>query len=242
MKVLVIGGSGKVGALTVPSIARQHAVRVFDLRPPAYEDVEYAEGSVADLAALTGALEGMDALIYMAMGGYHTPGRDPFEMVEARIDAFDVNVKGVHLALFAAHKSGIGHAVYTSSMSIYHGDGIRPGGTDEDTPPDSDHAYGLTKRLGEEVCRSACRAWGMSVNALRLCFPVSEERWLDRAKRGEPTIMTTGEDTARALLSALQYRDGFQAFAICGDYEQKLLNTAKARRLLGWEPLARPVR
>jgi hypothetical protein len=27
---------------------------------------------------------------------------------------------------------------------------------------------------------------------------------------------------------------------ISGDYEQKLLNMSKAKRLLGWEPLARP--
>jgi len=242
MKVLVIGGSGKVGTLTVPHLAAKHDVRVFDLRPPSYGNVEYVEGSAGDYEALLGAIAGMDALLYMAMGGYHMPGRDPFEKVEARIDAFDVNVKGVHLALFAAHKSGIGHAVYTSSMSVYRDDGIREGGTDEETPPDSNHAYGLTKRLGEEVCRSACRAWGMSINALRLCFPMSEEDWLGRAKLGEPTIRTTGEDVARALLSALEYRDGFQAFTICGDYEQKLLNIVKAKRLLEWEPLARPIR
>ena len=47
---------------------------------------------------------------------------------------------------------------------------------------------------------------------------------------------------ARALLAALAYRGcGFQAFMISGDYEQKLMNMSKARRLLGWEPLARPI-
>ena len=47
-------------------------------------------------------------------------------------------------------------------------------------------------------------------------------------------------DVARALLAALDYRAGFQAFMISGDYEQKLMNMSKARRWLGWEPLARP--
>jgi hypothetical protein len=28
---------------------------------------------------------------------------------------------------------------------------------------------------------------------------------------------------------------------ISGDYEQKLMNMSKARRLLGWEPRARPI-
>jgi hypothetical protein len=29
---------------------------------------------------------------------------------------------------------------------------------------------------------------------------------------------------------------------ISGDYEQKIMNMSKAKRLLDWEPLARPVR
>ena len=45
---------------------------------------------------------------------------------------------------------------------------------------------------------------------------------------------------ARALLAALEYRNGFQAFQISGDYENKIMNMGKAKRLLGWEPLARP--
>jgi len=55
-----------------------------------------------------------------------------------------------------------------------------------------------------------------------------------------PTIATSASDVARALLAALAYRAGFQSFMISGDYEQKLMNMSKARRLLGWAPLARP--
>jgi nucleoside-diphosphate-sugar epimerase len=98
----------------------------------------------------------------------------------------------------------------------------------------------LSKRFGEEVCRNATRAWGMSVNALRLCFPTPDEEWLATAHAGTPTLATAAGDVAEALLAALAYRAGFQAFMISGDYEQKLLNMAKARRLLGWEPRARP--
>jgi nucleoside-diphosphate-sugar epimerase len=162
-----------------------------------------------------------------------------------------VNVKGVYLALMTAHKSGIQHAVYTSSMSVYQvvGGSRGMGGNggdlglylvDEDLPPDSQRLYGFTKRLGEEVCRNAARQWGMSVNALRLCFPQSKEKWLSEARADVPTMATEAEDVARALLAALEFRAGFQAFTISGDYEQKLMRMEKAKRLLGWEPLARP--
>ncbi len=238
MRVLVIGGSGYLGTLVTPFLAQRHNLRVFDLRPPADPALEYVQGSACDPAALADAAVGMDAVLYMAMGSHPPMGDNEQGRMEARVTAFDVNVKGLHLALHAAHNANIGHAVYTSSMSIYGDNGVGRAGADEDTPPDATWTYGLTKRLGEEVCRSACREWGMSVNALRLYLPVPEEKWLAEAKKG-PTPWTTAEDTARALLAALDYQAGFQAFTISGDHEQKLLSLTKAKRLLDWEPLAR---
>jgi nucleoside-diphosphate-sugar epimerase len=234
MKVLVIGGSGHVGGLVLPHLAQRHTLRVFDLRPPANSDWEYIAGSAGDLAALCQAAEGMDALLYMAMG------RKEYATPEAIVTNLDVNIKGVYLALYAAHQAGITQAVYTSSMSIYGGNLMQRYFPDEELTPDSSELYGFTKRLGEEVCRNAAREWGMNVNALRLCFPISEDEWQSTTRLGTPTIATTASDVARALLAALEYRGGFQAFMISGDYEQKLLNMSKARRLLGWEPLARP--
>jgi nucleoside-diphosphate-sugar epimerase len=234
MKVLVIGGSGHVGGLTLPYLAERHSLRVFDLRPPANPDWEYVAGSIDDLAALTRAAAGVDALLYMAMG------HKEYTLPEAITTNFDANIKGVYLALYAARQAGAMHAVYTSSMSIYAGDLTTRYFADEELTPDSSHLYGFTKRLGEDVCLNATREWGMSANALRLCFPISEEEWQSTTRRGTPTLATTAADVGRALLAALEYRAGFQAFMISGDYEQKILNMSKAKRLLGWEPLARP--
>ncbi|HET6384297.1 MAG TPA: NAD(P)-dependent oxidoreductase [Armatimonadota bacterium] len=243
MRLLVIGGSGYVGGLVLPILAQHHNIRVFDRRPPAPEVIEssaknpmeFEEGDVTDPEALSRAVQEMESMLYMAMGrvedhAFNAPA------------AFDVNVKGLYLALHAAHHAGVTHAVYTSSMSVYEGDLTTRRFPDEDIPPDSRHIYGFTKRLGEEVCRNAARQWGMSVNALRLCLPTSEDRWLAKTRPGVPTIATTAGDVARALLAALEFRAGFQAFMISGDYEQKFMNLSKAKRLLGWAPLARPSR
>lgn len=214
-------------------------MRVFDLKPPknAPENISFVEGNVCDPVALLSASHGMDTLLYMAMG----PG--DWSLPTLAGGSFDVNVKGVYLALEAAHKAGISHAVYTSSMSVYEGDLYRRYFPDEEITPDSRHIYGFTKLLGEECCRVACREWEMSVNALRLCLPVSEDRWMEQTILGKPTIMTTADDVARALLAAIAYRgSGFQPFMISGDYEQKLMNMSRARRILGWAPTARPTR
>jgi nucleoside-diphosphate-sugar epimerase len=235
MKVLVIGGSGYVGGLVLPHLARQHALRVFDMRPPADPAWEYVAGSVGDLDALGRATEGVDALLYMAMG------EKVYDTASGTTSNIDVNVKGVYLALDAAQRVGVRHAVYTSSMSVYGGDLLQRYFPDEEITPDSSGLYGFTKRLGEEVCQNAARAWGMSANVLRLCFPTPDDEWAAQTRRDTPTIATAASDVARALLAALDYRGGYQTFMISGDYERKLMNMAKAERLLGWEPLARPI-
>jgi nucleoside-diphosphate-sugar epimerase len=235
MNLLVIGGSGIVGSLVVPILAETHQVRVFDLRPPAGNQA-FVQGDVTDYAALTGAITGMDAVLFMAMGSLK------WEEIVGVASAYDVNVKGLHLALRAAHEAGITQAVYTSTMSVYKEPLLLRYFANEDLTPDSPDLYGFTKHLGEEVCRNAVTLWGMHVNALRLCHPTAEEKWLEQTVIGTPTIATTARDVARAMSAALEFKAGFQAFTISGDYENKIMNMSKAKRWLGWEPLARPTR
>ena len=61
-----------------------------------------------------------------------------------------------------------------------------------------------------------------------------------RPRNQSPRLPSSSADLASALMKAIDYRDGFQAFIVSGDYEQKMMNMEKAKRVLGWEPLARP--
>ena len=236
MRVLVIGGSGHVGSLVLPHLKQEHTLRVYDLRPPADTTLDFVEGNSSDYNTLLPAMKDCDTLLYMAMGN------QGWQDIEAVTTNFDANVKGLYVALKAAHDSGITHAVYTSSMSVYEGNLMRRYFPDEDMPVDAAHFYGLSKRLGEECCRAAVHSWGLSVNALRLCLPVSEERWLAETHKGTPTIATTATDVARALSAAIGYRDkGFTPIMISGDYEETCMKMTRAKNLLNWTPLARPV-
>ena len=233
MNVLVIGGSGRVASVVLPYLKQHHTLRVFDLKAPADASLDHVIGNVGDIDAMTEAARGMDALLYMAMGaldwqthtGMHT--------------AFDVNVKGVYLSLHAARQAGVMHAVYCSSMSVYDGALDKQYFFDEDMPPNARGLYGLTKRMGEEACSNACYLHGMSVNALRLCFPMADDTWMALDRSGTNVLATAASDLSNALHAALMYRNGFQAFMISGDYAQTVINLAKAKRVLGWEPLAR---
>lgn len=234
MHILVIGGAGYLGGLVLPQLAERHTLRIFDMRPPADAGLAHSVGSVDDYAALERAVDGVDALIFMAMGSKN------YEEIGSVASNFDVTVKGLYMALLAAHRAGVGHAVFTSSMSIYDGPLTERVFFDEELTPDATHFYGLSKRFGEEICRNAARQWGMSANALRLCFPLPDADWRAQAQPGQPTLATAASDVGRALLAALELRAGFQAFTICGDYEERIMRMGKARRMLGWQPLARP--
>lgn len=233
MNVLAVGGSGIVGTIVLPFLKQHHSIRVYDLQPPKVEGCAFVEGSVTDYEKLREAAVGTDALVYMAMGNQR------WEEWGGSDSSMDVNVKGLHFALRALAEAGATQAVYCSTMSVY-ADLKSRYFVDEDVHPDETNIYGFTKWLGEEVCRNASRRWSMNVNALRLCLPLEPEAWLQRARRDTPDFATSGDDVARAMLAALEFRAGFQTFMISGDYDGRILNMAKARRLLGWEPLARP--
>jgi nucleoside-diphosphate-sugar epimerase len=233
MRVLLIGGSGIVGTLVAPFLMEKHSLRVLDLRRPFDTDIEYLPGSATDYNAVIQAIKGMDAVVYMPMGSLN------YEEWTGTESNFDVNIKGLHFSLKAANDEGVKHLVYTSSMSVYK-DLRERYFANEDIPLDADEPYGFSKRLGEEVCRNAAKRWQMNVNVLRLCLPMTKEKWLKEASKGT-TFATDAEDVARAILAALELKSGFQAFMISGDYEQKLMNMTKAKEMLGWEPLARPV-
>lgn len=241
MRVLVVGGSGRVGRMTLPHLAAEHELTVFDQHPPRADvpGVGYLPGDVADFAALRDAVAGQDAVLFMAMG----PAEGSSDWGSARNGAaqLDVAVKGLYLTLRAARDEGIRQAVFTSSMSVYRmgNNGFPEPLPSEEVPPDAHDHYGLAKRLGEEVARAVCQETeDANVVALRLCLPVPDEEWPpDPARVTKPVIATSARDVAAALLTALRYDSGgFEAFAISGDDAGQLVNVARAAAVLDWRP------
>jgi nucleoside-diphosphate-sugar epimerase len=236
MRVLYVGGSGYVGRLVVPLLRQRFTVRVFDLRPPDGDGAgngEYVPGDATGHAAVLAALADTDAVIHGAMAA----GDDAAA-------AFGASVTSVHQTLSAAHHAGVPHAVYLSSLSVYADPASRR--LDESAVPDAIDVYGLTKRLGEEVCRAAVARDGLSVNILRLAWPTPDHLWpawgsvTPPARPAGPACATAATDVAAAIAAALSYRDGLQIFTISADELAGCWSTAKARDLLAWHPRFTP--
>ncbi|OLF06244.1 hypothetical protein BLA60_33305 [Actinophytocola xinjiangensis] len=250
MRVLVIGGCGTVGSIVLPHLAGDHEIRVLDLTPPRVPvpGVEYHTGDLHDVDLVAALADGVDSLVFMAMG----PARDWGSPATARAH-LDVAVPGLFSALTGAHRAGVTHLVYTSSMSVHpfplggpdpaSGQEIVDEGRlgrypDESTPPEATDFYGLAKRLGEEVCRTATAAVGMDAVCLRLCYPVPDDQWPRAGDTMRRAMSTSARDVARAIDAGLRRRGhGFDCYAISGDGDERTMSLAKARRELGWAPL-----
>ncbi len=231
MKILVIGGSGLVGSMITPYLKQEHDITVFDLQAPSDPELSYHQGNITKFDDLASAMTGMEGLVYMAMGSLE------WDTIRGIETAYDINIKGIHLALKAAHEAGVKQAVYTSSMSVYSN---LMGRTfpDETMPTDAHDLYGFTKRMGEEVCINAVRNWGLHINALRLCFPTPDDDIHD-VDEDKQLLATRASDVARAISAGLGLQARFQSFMISGDFEEKMLNMSKAKTMLNWQPTAR---
>lgn len=188
MRVLLVGGSGLVGSFITPYLRERHELRVLDLRPPRHAEMEYVEGSITDVDALTRALEGCDTFINLVMKGPQG-GTVTDQSIDLIRDNYAVNTLGLHLLLYTAQGLGIKRGVHTSTVSIHHRQRDHfP--SEESVPLDTPSVYGLTKGLGETICQYFARWFDMNIVALRITGPRERDAWL--AERRNPVAFEGG--------------------------------------------------
>lgn len=168
MRVLVTGGSGRVGQFTIRDLlANGHETVNADQRPPPPDGppVRFVETDLTDVGQVAGALAGSDALIHL--GAIPAPYRHPDEVV------FGNNTRATFAALQAASLLGVKKAAIASSGSAY-GTAYAPTRVvpryvplDEDHPLLNHDCYGLSKEVDERTAEMFHRRTGMQVAALR---------------------------------------------------------------------------
>ena len=172
------------------------------------------------------------------------------------VDNYDVNTKALHLFLYLAQEAGVRRGVYTSTMSVHFRKRERYP-AEELVPLDTPSVYGLSKGFGELICQYFARWFEMNLIAPAHHRP-AHPRAVPGASAairaptrpgtsiGERIFVTDEEDLAEAYrlaLEAVQQGHGrFDAVFIAGDETEQVHNLSKARRLLGWAPLAGPDR
>lgn len=166
MNILVTGGSGSVGKYVVDELLLHgHSVGVMDLVSPKQKNVIFHGADVRSLADVERTMKWYDAVVHMA--GIPHPLNDPAERV------FDVNVNGTFNVLEAAARSKIKKIVFTSSESTLGFAFMNKRMVPEYIPIDELHPirpqdpYGLSKVIGEQICRTYSAKFGIRTICLR---------------------------------------------------------------------------
>ncbi|MAE60129.1 MAG: hypothetical protein CMJ49_02105 [Planctomycetaceae bacterium] len=239
MKVLVIGGAGHVGTVVRPALEAEHDCWYLDLDPVPDRADRTTVASVYDRDAMDGAVDQMDAVIYLAMGINRGEGRGINDIEQA----FGVNCGGVYQALHSAGQAGVKRFVFASTASVYATSVPGPDVTEDEEPDGFHGTYGVSKRAGEFVCKLAAAVYpDMTITALRLFHPRSEEQFrLTQVPPGSENAnspYSTGpEDTRRLFLAALALdQPGLHLVNTSGDMRGEGFNMTRARELLGWAP------
>jgi nucleoside-diphosphate-sugar epimerase len=160
VKVLVTGAAGEFGRDLVPWLARKHDVRATDIAP-ATVPCEFVQADLRDPEALGALVDGVDAVIHLAV---------LLPMPHPTAAFVDVNVKATTLLCEAAARARVGRFVYISTVwATGHGteEGCLP--VDEEAPLRPQEMYGLTKLQGELSAEFYARMHGLSTLVLRMC-------------------------------------------------------------------------
>jgi uronate dehydrogenase len=228
LRVAVTGATGEVACGVLPLLQHDFDFTLLSLDPPR-GDSRHKQADVLDLAGLTEAFRGAQAVLHLAVASGHSGTYEDDDFNDLR---FDVNVKGTHHVFEAARRAGVRRVVHASSLMVIWGHGsagLVPG----DAEPRPVGTYALTKTLVEQVARYHATASGLEVVVVRLSAPFDPQRKPQRLRPQQVPF----PDLARAFALALTVPlEGFHIVTVVGESSRRAWDLGAARRVLGYEP------
>lgn len=209
LKIVVTGGSGRVGRQVVACLAERHEVVNADLTPPTGPcAAKYMRADVMQIDELQQAFAGAEVVIHLAGLDYDWGCPD-----EAYIN---VNTRGSWHVLQAAEAVGVKRVVLCSSISICGLQEMRADWKPQSLPITEEHenrpiyAYGVSKQIAEIMGQSFERRGRMEVVSLRPLAVVLPETlsqyiaFVDKPDLHWLFYYVTAADLARAFRAAAE--------------------------------------
>ncbi|WP_432286218.1 NAD(P)-dependent oxidoreductase [Aminobacter sp. BA135] len=230
-KVVVTGGSGRVGRYVVRELAKSYDVVNTDLIA-CDSGVRHETVDVMDLDALRRVCKGADALVHLAA--------IDFDWKAAPEKYMRVNALGTWHALQAAAENDLSKVVLCSSISACGLSEMRPDWRPQYLQVDERHenrpvqAYSVSKQLMENMARSFARGTPMSVLSLRPLAVVLPETFsqyvslVEAPDRNWLFYYVTAEDVARGFAAAIASK------VKQGEFFLSAADTSRAEPTLDW--------
>jgi nucleoside-diphosphate-sugar epimerase len=168
--ILVTGATGRIGAnLCRTLLARGYRVRAVvlpgdpGLAKLAGLDLEIVVADLRGAAAVASACADVDAICHLAalIGGPDTVGMAVTDYWHANVDAT------LHVLEGARRNGRLVKLVFASSDATYPTSNPRYSPVDESHPQDPVNLYGLTKVVGERMCRDYATEFALPVTVVR---------------------------------------------------------------------------
>lgn len=226
MKILVTGGSGFIGSHVVDKLKEKRLdVRVYDgVIPTHRKDIEFYQGSILDISALSLAIKDIDAIFHLAaVADVKDVYNDPHY-------AESVNVRGTANVLEAARRSNIKRVVYGSTTWVYSD--AMENKVNEATPLHApSHFYTATKLTGEYYCQSYSNLYGIETTILRYGIPYGPRAregavipiFVKKALNGEPITIAGDGSQFRKFVYVEDLAEG-NVLALTSPAKNKIYN------------------
>jgi nucleoside-diphosphate-sugar epimerase len=265
MRVLVTGGSGRLGQFVVRELfTHSHAVASLDTIKPRECLCPTYTVDLTKFDSLLGHFKNADAVVHLARirfpyteTGFNA-AEQKWEFTDAPGDAerFNQNVAITNNVLTAALTCGVKKIVCGSSLAVYGfyypSTALQPDylPVDEDHPLRPQDPYGMTKLIGEKLCDALVQKSGAQIASLRLAGVYTEaHRSMLLERKKNPIARGTGalwsyidaRDAARACRLALEADfGGHHAFNICA--RSTIMDTPTQELLGRYLPQVKDVR
>ncbi len=227
MNVAITGGNGDLGGALALRHRPEHHLRCIDVTDvkdvsdinataQPVDGIDYRQADVCDLAGLTAALRGVDAVVHLA--ALRNPYMAPAETV------FRINALGAYNVTLACEAAGIKHIVFASSICyygyIFRKDFAAPPylPVDEDTPPQVEDSYSLSKLAGENIMQAFVQRTSGSAASLRFAYLMRDGARGSASVPAQIADMPVTEQVAKSWWTYVDLDDAAQAVWLALDY------------------------
>lgn len=178
-QILVIGGGGFIGRHVISSLRDTGVqVRVLDFAPPpaGLGEVEWVTGSIADSTLVASAVDGCDAVIFLANASL--PGSSQGDLAREASGHVAASLRVAE----TCKDLGVERFLFASSGGTVYGYDSPPGGLTETGPTRPLNGYGVSKLSIEHYLRLMAIQGPMRTLSLRISNPYGEGQRAYRAQ------------------------------------------------------------